>query len=82
LVRLRIRFPVRRLNLNVGESRSAGGVAQISSFQIEPLEQNIIRLYGNLSLKARAGGSSPTLKVNETRFVTGLPELWQIEGDD
>lgn len=77
-------FPIRRLNLKVGEKAEVRAAwLKFPSFQIEPLEQSYYRIDAATYRYESAGGRFVAdLKVNETGFVTNYPNFWQIEGDD
>ena len=74
-------LPIRRLRLDVGDEVAAKAAwLRFPDFKLEPLDQSYRRIYGGVYRYESMGGKFVTeLSVNEAGFVTGYPNLWEIE---
>ncbi len=75
-------LPIRRLKLNIGETRSVKAAwLRFPSFQLEPLEQTYTRVDDKTVRYETASGFAATLTVNDDALVTHYPDGWMIEED-
>lgn len=75
-------LPIRRLNLNVGETRTVKAAwLRFPSFQLEPLEQTYTRVDGQTVRYETASGFAATLTVDDDGLVTHYPDGWTVEED-
>jgi len=74
-------LPIRRLRLDVGDEVAAKAAwLRFPDFKLEPLDQSYRRVSGGVYRYESMGGKFVAeLSVNEAGFVTGYPNLWEIE---